>query len=69
MSDLEDRELELMEVGEGLQSTFDEASEKLDASSKLVDEELEALAERRRNCEAQVAELEAERTEPCWRCR
>jgi predicted nucleic acid-binding Zn-ribbon protein len=63
VSDLEDRELALMEVGENLQAAFDEVSAKLEASSKLVEEELEALAERRGNCEAQVAELEAERTE------
>ena len=63
VSDLEDRELELMELGETLQATFDEASAKLEASTKLVGEELAALTERRKNCQTQVAELEAERTE------
>ena len=63
VSDLEDRELELMEVGETLQATFDEASAKQEESAKLVDEELKALAERRKNCETQVVELDAERTE------
>jgi len=59
---LEDSELELMELGETLQSTFDEAKAKLEASQKLVDEELAALEKRRRNCQAQITELQSERT-------
>jgi predicted nucleic acid-binding Zn-ribbon protein len=63
VSALEDSELELMEVGEGLQAGSDEAKAKLEASAKLVGEELATLVERRKNCEAQILELNSERNE------
>ena len=59
---LEDSELELMELGETLQSKLNEATAKLDASQKLVDEELAGLDRRRRNCQSKIAELEEDRT-------
>ncbi len=59
---LEDSELELMELGETLKSALDEAKAKLDASQKLVDEELEAFEKRRQNCQTQIVALKDERT-------
>lgn len=62
ISKLEDSALELMELGETLQDTLDEAKAKLEASQKLVDDELVALGKRRQNCQTQIAELQAVRT-------
>lgn len=58
---LEDSELELMELGETLAATLEEATEKLAATQSLVDEELEAIAERKKNSEAMIAEIESDR--------
>ena len=62
VSGLEDRELALMEIAENLKADLDNAKAKLDACQILVDEELEQLAERRKNCEQQQVALEAERS-------
>lgn len=58
---LEDSELELMELGETLAATLKEAEEKLAGTQALVDEELAAIGERKKNTEARVAEITAER--------
>ena len=60
---LEDSELELMELGEKLDATLKEAEGKLAATRSLVDEELAAIAERKKNTEARAAEIAAERAQ------
>lgn len=63
ISKLEDNQLELMELGETLQSTSDEAKAKLAAAQKLFDEELDALGKRRQNCQVQIADLQDKRSD------
>ncbi len=58
---LEDSELELMELGETLAATLEDASAKLAATQSLVDEELAAITERKKNHEERIAEIEADR--------
>lgn len=61
VSRLEDQQLELMEVADGLKVALQEAQRKLDSSQNLVDDELAQLAARRDNCEAQIAQVITER--------
>ncbi len=58
---LEDRELELMEKAEKLKSTLASAEAALASSQELVDEEIADIGARRKNLEAEKAELEAKR--------
>ena len=58
---LEDRELEFMEIGEGLKKNQEEAVAALAATQVLVDEELTDLASRRDNLNKEVGELDTER--------
>lgn len=57
---LETTELELMEKGDGLRQGLKEAEEELAKTTRLVDEDLQAIAGRQQNL---AAELEALRTE------
>ncbi|MGI9240300.1 MAG: zinc ribbon domain-containing protein, partial [Verrucomicrobiales bacterium] len=61
ITELEDSELELMELGEKLAETLLDAEEKLGATQALVDEELAAIAERKKNHEQRIAEIEIDR--------
>lgn len=63
VSDLETSELELMEKADGLNANLKAARERLDATQKLVDEELGRLEERKKVSAEQVAALESERVE------
>lgn len=58
VSDLEDRELELMEKADKLKKALGAAQAALDATQQLVDEELVDIAARRTNLETEKAELE-----------
>jgi predicted nucleic acid-binding Zn-ribbon protein len=60
---LEDAELELMELGESLAATLRDAGEKLAETQLVVDEELAAIAERKKNHEARIGETEKDRAE------
>jgi predicted nucleic acid-binding Zn-ribbon protein len=61
ISDLETKELEFMEIADGLKTTLASARESLAATQGLVDEELAGLTERQSNAEEQLAALEEER--------
>ncbi|MFT5466282.1 MAG: putative nucleic acid-binding Zn-ribbon protein [Verrucomicrobiales bacterium] len=61
VSDREDKELDLMQVGEDLGEKFEAAKAGLARTQVLVDEELAQLEERRKNSENQITELRAER--------
>jgi len=61
ISTLEDQELELMEQGEQLKATLTKANAGLTSTQKLVDEELAQLAQRKKSCESQIADLKTER--------
>ena len=61
VTNLEDQELELMEVGEDLSKQMKEANSALARTQELVDEELAQLATRKKNEEEQIASLRAER--------
>lgn len=63
VSELEDRELVLMEKGEQLKQSLADAQLKLEASQRLVDEELADIATRRDNLTAEKAELQSNRQE------
>ena len=63
VSGLEDQELELMETAENLNTELKTAQAKLGSCQELVDDELAQLAERNKNCELQIRELESERAE------
>ncbi len=58
---LEDSELELMETGEGLSATLEAARAALEKTQQVVDAELGLIAERRKQCEAQLGETKADR--------
>jgi predicted nucleic acid-binding Zn-ribbon protein len=58
---LEDRELELMEIGEELKKKLGAAKSALAATQALVDEELADLTVRGKNLSHDLAELDAER--------
>jgi len=59
--ELEDQELELMEKAEGLKTTHQEATTKLNATQSLVDEELEKLKKRQTICQEELDSLIKER--------
>lgn len=61
ISALEDQELELMEQLEGVKPAYAAAQQQLAATRKVVDEELQELAERAKAIEARLVELKAER--------
>jgi predicted nucleic acid-binding Zn-ribbon protein len=61
ISDLEDRELILMEKGEELRRALADAQLKLEATQRLVDEELADIDIRRSNLRNDKAELQANR--------
>lgn len=61
VTELEDSELELMEIGEDLKKKMAEAKAALARTQELVDDELAQLEERRKNEEGQIADLKAER--------
>jgi predicted nucleic acid-binding Zn-ribbon protein len=61
ISGLEDQEMELMEKAEQLKAATAAAQAGLSASQKSVDVELEQIAERIKNLEAQVKEVQASR--------
>jgi predicted nucleic acid-binding Zn-ribbon protein len=61
ISDLEDRELILMEKGEEFRRLLAEAQLKLEATQRLVDEELADIEVRRSNLRDDKAELQANR--------
>lgn len=61
IADLEDRELVLMEKGEQLKQALADAQLKLEASQRLVEEELADIGTRRENLTAEKAELLASR--------
>lgn len=63
----ETRELELMELGDGLKAKLAEAEAALARTQKLVDEDLAALAERRKRLEAEIAEAKTLRGEQAAR--
>lgn len=63
VSGLEDQELELMEKLEGVKPGLAAAQQQLAATKKLVDEELQELAERAKAIEVRLAELSAERAQ------
>jgi len=60
---LEDSELELMEQLEGVKPALAAANATLAETKKLVAEELDAITERGRNLEAQLAEVKAGRVQ------
>ena len=62
-SELEDRELVLMEKGEQLKQALADAQLKLEATQRLVDEELADIATRRGNLNEEKAALQATRQE------
>lgn len=61
VDDLETRLLELMEVADALRAKLSAAEATLAASTKIVADDLETLATRKRNLSAQLAETQAER--------
>jgi predicted nucleic acid-binding Zn-ribbon protein len=61
IDDLETKELELMERADALRATFQQAEAALARTKKLVDEDLAALADRKRRIEAETIEVQAER--------
>lgn len=61
ISQLEDQELELLEKAETAKKALAEAEARWKATQALVDEDLGQLVERKKNIEAQVAEVEADR--------
>jgi hypothetical protein len=63
VSALEDRELDLMEKGEGLKKAHVEAEQCLAASRRMVEEDIEAIAKRRENLETEVGDLASKRAE------
>jgi predicted nucleic acid-binding Zn-ribbon protein len=63
IGDLETKELELMEVADTLRATLAAATESLNGTQALVDEELAGLGDRQKTAEEQLAALEEERTE------
>ncbi|MEM7145798.1 MAG: C4-type zinc ribbon domain-containing protein [Verrucomicrobiota bacterium] len=63
ISDLETKELELMEVADTLKANLAAAQESLDATQTLVDEELAGLKEREQTANDQLAAFEEERGE------
>lgn len=58
---LEDRELELMEKAEAQRAVVASAKQAHAATSAIIEEDLAKLVERKVNCEAAIAEQEAER--------
>ncbi|MFT4547650.1 MAG: putative nucleic acid-binding Zn-ribbon protein [Pseudoalteromonas tetraodonis] len=58
---LEDSELELMELGETLAATLGEAKERLAETQSVVDEELAAIAARKKNSEERIVEIKTDR--------
>jgi uncharacterized protein len=58
---LETKELELMERADALRATLSAAEAALAKTKKLVDEDLVALADRKKRLEAESAEVQAER--------
>lgn len=63
VSRLEDQQLILMEKGESLKAALGTAQEALARTRALVEEELAQIAERQRQAQTRVAELESERQE------
>ena len=61
ISDLEDRELEFMEIGETLKADLSAAQEALAKTQSVVDTELGIIAERRGQCEAQMEDTKQDR--------
>jgi predicted nucleic acid-binding Zn-ribbon protein len=61
IDELETRELELMEKADALRSALGAAEAALAKTRQLVDEDLAALAERRKRMEAETLEVQAER--------
>lgn len=61
ITNLEDQQLELMEQLEGVKPGLTAAQQQLAHTKKLVDEELQELAERAKAIEARLTELKAER--------
>jgi uncharacterized protein len=61
IAELEDRELVLMENGEQLRKALSDVQLKLEASQRLVEEELVDIGARRENLAAEMAELQASR--------
>lgn len=62
VDELETSQLELMEQADDFQSELTAAEEALGKSQKLVNEELANFQKKREACEAEIAELEAERS-------
>ena len=60
VTELEDKELELMEELEALKATLEEAKSGLAKTQELVDEEHAALDERQENAQKQIEELRVE---------
>ena len=61
VSKAEDKELELMEVAEGLKAKLAAAKDSLAKTQTSVDADLSLIADRRAQCEAQLAEVETVR--------
>lgn len=61
ISQLEDQELELMEKADAAKKVLTEAEARRKSTQTLVDDDLTQLAARKKNIQAQVAELEADR--------
>jgi predicted nucleic acid-binding Zn-ribbon protein len=61
IDNLETKELELMERADVLRAAFQQAEAALAHTKRLVDEDLAALAERKRRLEAETVEVRAER--------
>jgi len=65
VTELEDRELELMEKAEGQRAVVAAAKEAYAATSAIIGEDLEQLVERKARCEAAIAEQETDRATHC----
>ena len=61
MPGLETRELELMDESDRLRGVLAEAEAALKKTQGFVDEDLAAVAERKKNLQAEIAELKSER--------
>ena len=61
VDDLETRLLELMEIADGLKAKLRAAEDALTASQRIVSSDLESIAARRGNLQAQLGEVRAER--------
>ncbi|MFC7336773.1 zinc ribbon domain-containing protein [Haloferula chungangensis] len=61
VDNLETRELELMEVGDSLRTTLKSAEDALAKTQRVVDEELQSIAERFQRVQADLDETRAER--------